>query len=83
VVTAELREWRGRAILLEGKQIHNVIDDLNRQHIDVEVEAEFNRGQYEGTRLLDTKRFRVVSVRTEDADDYYIYYKYAERRVTT
>jgi putative transposase len=73
VITEELREWRGRAIPLEGKQIHDVVDDLSRKYIDVEVEAEFKRGQYERTRSLDTKRFRVVGVRDEDADDYHLY----------
>jgi putative transposase len=73
VITEELREWRGRAIPLEGKQIHDVVDDLSRKYIDVEVEAEFKRGQYEGTRSLDTKQFRVVGVRDEDADDYHLY----------
>jgi putative transposase len=73
VITAELREWRGRAIPLEGEQIHDVVGDLKRKYIDVEVEAEFKRGQYEGTRSRDTKRFRVVGVRNEDADDYHLY----------
>ena len=73
LITAELREWRGRAIPLEGSQIHDVVDDLHREYIDVEVEAEFKRGQYEGTRSLDTKRFRVVGVRDGDADDYHLY----------
>jgi putative transposase len=73
VITEGLREWRGRAIPLEGKQIHDVVEDLHRQYIDVEVEAEFKRGPYEGTRSLDTKRFRVVGVRDEDADDYHLY----------
>ena len=73
VITEELREWRGRAIPLEGEQIQDVVADLSRQYIDVEVEAEFKRGQYEGTRSLDTKRFRVVGVRDEDADDYHLY----------
>jgi len=73
VITEELREWRGRAIPLEGKQIQDVVGELSRQYIDVEVEAEFKRGQYEGTRSLDTKRFRVVGVRDEDADDYHLY----------
>ena len=56
-----------------SKQIHDVVDDLHREYIDVEVEAEFKRGPYDGTRSLDTKRFRVVGVRNEDADDYYLY----------
>jgi putative transposase len=72
-IVEELREWRGDAIPLEGKQIHDVVDDLYRQRIDVAVEAEFKRGPYNGTRSLDTKRFRVVGVRDEDADDYHLY----------
>ena len=73
VVTDELREWCGDTIPLEGKQIHDVVDDLYRKYIDVEVEAEFKRGKYAGTRSQDTKRFRVVGVRDEDADDYHLY----------
>ncbi len=73
VITAELREWRGRAIPLEGKQLRAVLDDLDRKYIDVEVEVEFKRGPYNGTRSLDTKQFRVVGVRNEDADDYHLY----------
>ena len=56
-----------------GEQIQDIEGDLQRQYIDVEVEAEFKRGQYEGTRSLDTKRFRVVGVHDEDADDYHLY----------
>ncbi|MCY4732845.1 IS4 family transposase [Natronomonas gomsonensis] len=73
LITKELREWRGRAIPLEGKQLRAVLDDLDRKYIDVEVEVEFKRGPYNGTRSLDTKRFRVVGVRDEDADDYHLY----------
>jgi len=73
VITEELREWRGRAIPLEGKKIQNVADDLHRQYIDVEVEVSFQRREYAGTQSWDTKRFRVVGVRDEDADDYHLY----------
>ncbi|MFC6752057.1 IS4 family transposase [Halorubrum tibetense] len=73
MITSELREWRGRAIPLEGKQLRAVLDDLDRKYIDVEVEVEFKRGPYNGTQSLDTKRFRVVGVRDEDADDYHLY----------
>ncbi|SNR66047.1 Transposase DDE domain-containing protein [Halorubrum vacuolatum] len=72
-ITGELREWRGRAIPLEGKQLRAVLDDLDRKYIDVEVEVEFKRGPYNGTQSVDTKRFRVVGVRNEDADDYHLY----------
>jgi len=69
VITEELREWRGDAIPLEGEQIHDVTDDLYRQYIDVEVEVEFERRPYAGEQSEDSKRFRVVGVRDEDADD--------------
>jgi len=76
VTTVEFREWRGRAIPLDGKQIDDVGDDLLRKHIDVEVEAEFKRGLYNGTWSLDTKQFCVVGVRNEGADDYHLYITY-------
>ena len=67
VVTEELREWRGRAIPLEGEKIFDVVDNLSRKYIDVEVEVEFDRREYAGTQSRDTRRFRVVGVRNEDA----------------
>jgi len=50
-----------------------VVGDLSRKYIDVKIEDQFKRGHYEGTRSLDPKRFRVVGVRDEDADDYHLY----------
>jgi putative transposase len=73
VITAELREWRGRAIPVVGKHPRDVLDELGRKYIDVEVEVEFKRGPDNGTRSLDTKRFRVAGVRNEDADAYHLY----------
>ncbi len=72
-ITGELREWRGDAIPLEGEKIHDVVDDLYRQDIDVEVEAEFQRREYAGTQSWDTKTFRVVGVRNKDVDDSHLY----------
>jgi len=72
-ITGELREWRGDAIPLEGEKINDVVDELHRQYIDVEVEVEFQRREYAGTQSWDTKTFRVVGVRNEDADDYHLY----------
>ena len=73
VITKELREWRGDAIRLEGKQIHDIVDDIYRTYIDGEVEAEFERRPYNDTRSGDKKQFRVVGVHNEDADDYHLY----------
>ena len=72
-ITAELREWRGDAIPLEGEQVQDVVDDLYREYIDMEVEATFQRREYEGTQSSDSKQFRVVGVRDEDTDDYHLY----------
>ena len=64
-IVAELREWRGRAIPLEGEQVFEIAEDLHRKYVDVEVEVRFRRGPYAGTRSWDTKRFRVVGGRHE------------------
>jgi IS4 transposase len=73
LITEEIREWRGNAILLEDDQIHHVTDGLYRQYIDVEVEVEFKRRPYAGEQSEDSKRFRVVGVLLADADDYELY----------
>ena len=72
VITNGLREWRGDAIPLEGEQIQDVVDNLYRQYIDVEIEAEFQRRPYVGTQSWDTKTFSVVGVRNEDADKHHL-----------
>jgi IS4 transposase len=48
-------------------------DNLSRKCIDVEVELEFDRRKHAGTQSRDTKQFRVVVARNEDADDYHLY----------
>ncbi len=54
-MTRELREWRGDAIPLAGEQIQDVVDDLYREHIDVEVEATFQRRKYADTQSHNSK----------------------------
>ena len=68
-IVRELREWRGRAIPLEGAKVFDVVGDLCREQIDVEVEVWFKRREYNERRSWDSKRLRVVGVRDEDADD--------------
>lgn len=55
------------------KQIHDVVGNLSQQYIDVEVEAEFKCGLYNGNQSMVTKTFRVVGVHKEDVDDYHLY----------
>jgi len=67
-----ITEWRGRAIPLEGKQpelFSTIRSEVHRCGGRSRVQA----GPYNGTQSLDTKRFRVVGVRDEDADDYHLY----------
>ena len=80
-IVAELREWRGRAIPLEGEQVFDVVENFHREYIDVEVEVAFRRGQYAGTQSWDTKRFRVVGVRNPDTNDYHLYITNLPREV--
>jgi hypothetical protein len=73
VITAELREWRGRNIFLRAKQIHDMVDDLMRQYIDLKVEAEFKRSSTK-ERACWIPRSLLVSrdlldLVTEQADD--------------
>lgn len=74
VMAEELQEWPGRAIPLEGERIYDVVGDLYREHIDVEVQVSFQRQVYDGVKSWGTKRFWVVGVRDEDADDGYRLY---------
>ena len=72
-IVAELREWRGNAISLSGKQLHDVLDDLHRDVIDVRVEVSFRRRSYNGSRSGATRIFRVVGVWNDDAEKYHLY----------
>lgn len=72
-IVDELREWRGNAISLEGKQIQNVVDDLHRDVIDVDGEVGFKRRVYNGTRSRAVETFRVVGVWNDEEERYHLY----------
>jgi len=74
LIVEELEEWRGRAIPLVGEQVFDVVDRLQRKEIDVTVEVSVERRPYDGNQSVTPKRFRVVGVRDEDADDGYRLY---------
>ena len=71
-IVEELRTWRGNSITLEGKSLKAVLDDLQRQEIDVLVELEFDRKR--GSSATGTKQFRLVGLLDEDADEYHLYF---------
>ena len=72
-VTAELREWRGNAISLEGEQVQDILDDLHRDVIDADGEVEFKRRIYNGTRSRAVETFRVVGVWNDEEERYHLY----------
>ena len=73
LITAAPQTLRGNSIDIEGSQVFDVVGDLRRQYIDVDVVVGFKRREYDGTRSADTKQFRVVGVLNPDTDDYHLY----------
>jgi IS4 transposase len=71
-IVEELRTWRGNSITLEGKSLKAVLDDLQRQEIDVLVELEFDRKR--GSSATATKQFRLVGLLNEENGEYHLYF---------
>ena len=67
------RAYRGRSIDVRGKHLQEVLKNLKRQVLDVEVEVEFNRRAYRGKEKKDNERFRLVAVYNEDENKYHLY----------
>jgi IS4 transposase len=67
------RVYRGRSIDVRGKHLQEVLKNLKRQVLDVEVEVEFNRRAYRGKEKKNNGRFRLVAVYNEDEDKYHLY----------
>jgi IS4 transposase len=73
LIVEELRDWRGNAISLTGERLHAVLDDLQRDVIDVQIEVSFRRRSYNGSRSGATRTFRLVGVWNDDAEKYHLY----------
>ena len=67
------RSYRGRSIDVRGKHLQDILKDLKRQVLDVDVEVAFNRRAYRGKEKTDNERFRLVAVYNEDEDKYHLY----------
>lgn len=72
-IVAAHRQWRGRAIQLQGKRLHEVAHRLQRDTLDVEVEVAFPRRAYAGTRRRVRRRMRLVGVRLPESTEYRFY----------
>jgi putative transposase len=67
------RSYRGRSIDVRGKHLQDILKNLKRQVLDVDVEVSFNRRGYRGEKKKDNERFRLVAVYNEDEDKYHLY----------
>jgi len=70
-IIEELRTWRGNSIPLEGQSLQAVLDDLQRQEIDVRITLSFERKR--GSGASATRTFRLVGLRNEETDEYHLY----------
>lgn len=72
-VIQQLNTVRGNSIDVEGLPIQEVLERCQREIVDVRVEVEFKKRQYEGTRSSATKTFRVVAVKNDETGEYHAY----------
>jgi len=70
-IVEELRTWRGNSIPLEGESLQAVLDDLQRQEIDVRITLSFERKR--GSGASATRTFRLVGLRNEESEEYHLY----------
>jgi IS4 transposase len=70
-IVEELRTWRGNSIPLEGESLQAVLDDLQRQEIDVRITLSFERKR--GSGVSATRTFRLVGLRNEETEEYHLY----------
>jgi putative transposase len=73
LITAVHRTWRGRAVNLVGQRLQDVLGQLHREALDVEVELRFKRRGYRGCSTGARQRFRLVGVRDAKTGDYHLY----------
>src|SRR5699024_433739 len=70
-IIEQLQTRRGNSIALEGKRLQDVIDDLQRKEIDVDIELSFDRKR--GSCRSTTRTFRMVGLLNESDDKYYLF----------
>jgi IS4 transposase len=67
------RTPRGNAIELEGKDLQDVIDRLQRKRLDVTVALEVEMQKYRGTCSTRIRHFRMVGQRHDETGEYHLY----------
>jgi len=76
-IVEELRTWRGNSISLEGESLQDVLDDLQRQEIDVQITLSFDRKR--GSGASATRTFRLVGLLNQETGEYHLYLTNLER----
>lgn len=73
LIVAVHRRWRGQSVPVVGRRLRDVLRDLQRQVLDVEVEVSFERRAYRGKRSKATQTFRLVAIRNAETKTYHCY----------
>jgi IS4 transposase len=72
-IIAVHRRWRGRAIQVVGQRLQDVLGNLRRETLDVEVELRFQRRSYRDHRHGATMRCRLVGLLDPESGRYHLY----------
>jgi IS4 transposase len=67
------RVHRGQTIDVVGERVHDVVDRLQREVLDVTVDVRFARRRYAGRARHDWQELRVVGLRDPGTDKYHLY----------
>nr|CBH39444.1 putative transposase [uncultured archaeon] len=67
------QKWRGNSVAVVGKKLRDILPQLKREILDVEVEVEFKRRKYKGKQSTVKRRFRVVCAFNSESGEYHAY----------
>lgn len=72
-ITAVHRRWRGNSVEVVGHKLLDVLPQLQRGLLDVEVEVGFYKRVYDGVRKKHRRTLRLVAVRNDSTGVYHCY----------
>lgn len=67
------RPCRGRSVELEGKQLKDVLGQLKRGILDLQIALPCNYRKYAGKARKTTTEVRLVGILNEETDEYHLY----------
>jgi IS4 transposase len=72
-ITAVHQVVRGRAVVVVGRSLQEVLPRLKREVLDVEVEVAYRKRAYLGKRTKGTLRLRLVGIRNAQSGRFHLY----------